>query len=834
MISKPYRKLLIVSIILLVLISIVASDHVFAQNVNLAASSPQTETLTDAFFNTLGGLLNLLYMITLPVLVIAGKAMDNSMIYGEFMNLDRPLRMLWNLSRTFANFSIGWMMLRNIIKYIFSDRDGKSPKFLKDFIFKSVGIVLGINFSWFIIGALVDLSTIATYSLGAMPLSILQQTSLKDMPILSIVSYFDYESKDSSKNNPKKRENYIYYKRWNISIPQCNTEWKLYKWFITWPEYFPTIPNNPSTDFSKTTNGTALDFWSNKVKQYCALEPKTLADITALEDWKKTNILPQLWWDLTPQNNNEMNRVMRNIIDIVSTTGDCNTINVIITGNNETPISKEKLIELTKILPIGDGNESKSYCNGSLVFIDNIYAHSNQDTWQSTFLDTEWSDIYSRSSQQDVSTINTLINKSKGMVWPFITLYMSLLNFSNISVHNTTNATVATTVGWVSEFLLKSAVSLALFIPLIALAVTLIIRIVILRWVIAFVPLWIVMYGLDIGGKDGLKAPSWLGEWSLNAGSIIGLIFAPVLPVFAISISIVILQTLQSQMNTVINGNSPVREFLWVKQEKWTSCTDFWWLQTLCLDTGNEVSVWSGFTNFIPWLFLNIFAIGLMWMMVKFALSSNKLTSKLGGNIIDLWAKALGSIPLIKVWGKSVWASTLLSAPDKILNTADRALSTAIQQQDNDLQDLLTGGNKTFSLNEDRSKNIREIIWKDTSNRSFREKFTSALDEKQKESFSKLSQSDQDKQLIDFVDKYSTDDAKKQKSLLDIVTNNNTDPQKILEYINNSENLSTLVKDNTQLQNSLTTTYKIIYDQDMKKFKLNSVTKKDNSSSNEK
>lgn len=107
MISKPYRKLLIVSIILLVLISIVASDHVFAQNVNLAASSPQTETLTDAFFNTLGGLLNLLYMITLPVLVIAGKAMDNSMIYGEFMNLDRPLRMLWNLSRTFANFSIG-------------------------------------------------------------------------------------------------------------------------------------------------------------------------------------------------------------------------------------------------------------------------------------------------------------------------------------------------------------------------------------------------------------------------------------------------------------------------------------------------------------------------------------------------------------------------------------------------------------------------------------------------------------------------------------------------------------------------------------------------------
>jgi hypothetical protein len=33
--------------------------------------------------------------------------MDNSMIYGEFINLDKPLYMLRNLSRTFANFAIG-------------------------------------------------------------------------------------------------------------------------------------------------------------------------------------------------------------------------------------------------------------------------------------------------------------------------------------------------------------------------------------------------------------------------------------------------------------------------------------------------------------------------------------------------------------------------------------------------------------------------------------------------------------------------------------------------------------------------------------------------------
>ena len=46
-------------------------------------------------------------MLALPILIIAGKAIDNSMVYGTFMNLDKPLYMLWNMSRTFANFAVG-------------------------------------------------------------------------------------------------------------------------------------------------------------------------------------------------------------------------------------------------------------------------------------------------------------------------------------------------------------------------------------------------------------------------------------------------------------------------------------------------------------------------------------------------------------------------------------------------------------------------------------------------------------------------------------------------------------------------------------------------------
>ena len=89
-------------------------DSAFAQQATVAGTTPSvatqgssTASLSDAMFNTLGSILNILYIIALPVLIIAGNAMDNSMIYGEFMNLDRALYMLWNLSRTFANFAIG-------------------------------------------------------------------------------------------------------------------------------------------------------------------------------------------------------------------------------------------------------------------------------------------------------------------------------------------------------------------------------------------------------------------------------------------------------------------------------------------------------------------------------------------------------------------------------------------------------------------------------------------------------------------------------------------------------------------------------------------------------
>ncbi|MDR2541411.1 MAG: hypothetical protein LBD11_06765 [Candidatus Peribacteria bacterium] len=48
----------------------------------------------------------LAYFILWPVLVIAGWAMDNSMVYGEIFGFDSVLRTVRNLTKNIANFAL--------------------------------------------------------------------------------------------------------------------------------------------------------------------------------------------------------------------------------------------------------------------------------------------------------------------------------------------------------------------------------------------------------------------------------------------------------------------------------------------------------------------------------------------------------------------------------------------------------------------------------------------------------------------------------------------------------------------------------------------------------
>jgi len=109
----------------------VMPQTVFAQVVkSQPAASASTTTSTKDTKNTLesktrglNALLKLLYVILWPLLGIAGLTLDNSMVYGSYLNLDAPLWQFWNIMKNFANFALGFLVLRSIIRSIFATWD---------------------------------------------------------------------------------------------------------------------------------------------------------------------------------------------------------------------------------------------------------------------------------------------------------------------------------------------------------------------------------------------------------------------------------------------------------------------------------------------------------------------------------------------------------------------------------------------------------------------------------------------------------------------------------------------------------------------------------------
>lgn len=804
------------------------SDNVFAQGAGtIATEGSKTDSIADALFNGMWSLLNILYMITLPVLIIAGKAMDNSMVYGEFMNLDKPLYMLWNMSRTLANFAIGWVLLWKIFNYIFSKETG-TPAILKDIIIRWTLIVLWINFSWFGLWVLIDLSTVATYTLGAMPLWAIKEINKdKDMPILSIMSFFDYQSTNSKaqagiqKNIPP----YIYYKRWNINIPPCA---KNYHGFIIWPEYYPTLPNKTDVSFT----GRKKDDTS---KQYCALTPQTLADITNLEKRKTENLSA-----IAPiENNKERNWKMKDVINSLMNSTSCNT-NITLTGTaGGTHIIAANNIQqlwLSWTLQFGDGQKtSYTFCstaansNDKLTITHNAY--NNNDRTKVFLKGGE--EPYSTEESQ---TLNNLVNQSQGMVGPFVTLYMTLLDFSNLSTINQDNLSLQNSIGGFTEFLLKSAISVAVFIPLVALAATLIIRVVLLRAIIAFVPLGIVFWWL---GKDipwgwgwSIKLPGvlwWASIDSKNAGSsIIWLIFAPVLPVFAISISLIILQTLQLEMWKAISTENKGRQFFWIQSVVSTtdpniSCIDFWGMQETCYKTDPNTDSGSWFANLIPWLFVNIFGIWLMWMMVKVSLSSSSITKGIGENIINLWTKALWAIPIpgLTIGWTKISTSTALQAPSMLTRIANQWIDEKLAKENKAIYDKFDNNDSNANTNWSPSviitkpKETKEAFIKQAAqkNNNYIQAFSTSLKEswdiKAAENLSKLSIADQSQETLKFLESFEKEQQDKiNKNNLNIQKDNLIkqilEPQLKAIYDEKDENTKKNLLDNlkTQIENT--------------------------------
>ena len=101
---------------------------------------------------------------------LAGKLMTNDLVYGSFLHLDTSLWTLRNVMKNFANFALWFMVLYAIVRNVFSlwDSDAGDWKPIK-IIKKTLIAGILIQMSWFLMWAVIDLSTIMTSAIGAMP-----------------------------------------------------------------------------------------------------------------------------------------------------------------------------------------------------------------------------------------------------------------------------------------------------------------------------------------------------------------------------------------------------------------------------------------------------------------------------------------------------------------------------------------------------------------------------------------------------------------------------------------------------------------------------------------
>lgn len=105
--------------------------------------------------------------------ILAGKLMSNEFVYGAFLHMDVYLWKIWNIMKNFANFALVALVLGSIIKSLM----GKEALDLKKILTNTLLAGILIQASWFLMGAVIDISTVATTAVGGFPSAFLTNDS---------------------------------------------------------------------------------------------------------------------------------------------------------------------------------------------------------------------------------------------------------------------------------------------------------------------------------------------------------------------------------------------------------------------------------------------------------------------------------------------------------------------------------------------------------------------------------------------------------------------------------------------------------------------------------
>ncbi len=580
-----------------------------------SATTQTNNTLDESLQKTksmLDIILKMIYMLSRPIIVIAWKAMDNSLVYWSIFNLDAPLWKFWNIMKNFANYALWFILLFNILKSLFSVK-WIDKTIIVWIVWKILIAGILIQASRFLLSAVIDISTIATYAVGWMPLTILKNSNLWDQKILWVNSTMNIWDSQSTTNT-----------LWEDTV--------IYRTYGSNPEYKIASCRTSSWDDWKYIIGKQMNFitqsWSNSTWWI------------PLEKW-----MCVLWW--IPYKFNEFTWLAW----VVTNAGYKKALDGIIWENKTLSWFEECWF----IVPLfSETKYDPSKCDPSVSSL------STGNFWYNG-----WN--IRLNSITDWTTLSTLIDKSKWFVGPLITIYSSTLNFGQII--DTSWWWDSITFGIVLKFMIKAFIGIMLILPILALAIIMFARVGILWMAIAFSPIIII--------KEVFKVDFWKDSkllWALELKNLVKLIFAPVLVIFGLSISLIFMSTLSnilSQNESQFDAagaktqKQSTLEWLWITQPPSQPNCYSVLTQTFCsnLDLG-----W--WLDNISYLLINIFGIAIMWTLLFWTIKQTwSIWESVWKTIQEQWQKFAGNIPIVPIaWW--VWLNQIAWTwnNDSILN----------------------------------------------------------------------------------------------------------------------------------------------------------------------
>lgn len=300
-------------------------------------------------------------------------------------------------------------------------------------------------------------------------------------------------------------------------------------------------------------------------------------------------------------------------------------------------------------LPVTEDDFSKQYCvyGNTLISYDDGVTLTSQSQLEKL---KAAGAAYMKNTE--CATMTDLVEKATASTGPLFALYGSILHMATIS--QTSNFGNAAEI--LIELIMKVFVWAALVIPLLALALALVVRVVFLWLIIAFSPILVLAYVFDFGKINEIN------KGKFKIGTVIWLIFLPVFAVFSVSISVIFLtvlgnidmiETRHEKAETAKDQpdwwKNDIVTILWLAEriegEEGEKCYDFK-ITTLCFSESTR-KTGADIVNVMVRSVINFFGIALMWTTIFLVLKGNQVTAWVANGIEKLAVSGLKSIKFI-------------------------------------------------------------------------------------------------------------------------------------------------------------------------------------------